>query len=239
MTDLQRTPGEAGPPLATARIATTATELSLHAPPVDVRVKLVGTADAGSLYLQPVEPCAFPLLHEWVEPWSPLRIEFGSRHVMRADFDPLPAPWSTTFAGVHLDMLTLRADGRAALALTATHGSLAAFSRRLASPTLVEHVANAPRDIPLLTTAQDEALRAAVAAGYYRIPRPVNLHQLAARLGISAASLSERLRRAEGRVIERYIALGAATLLDARTIFAQHHPQDPAADEPRLDPVQP
>lgn len=230
MVDVQRAQGEAAPLLARARIATTAAELSLHAPPVDLRVKLVRTAQGGSLYIQANEECAFALVHEWVERWAPLRIEFGSRQVMRADFDPLPVPWATLFAGVQIDMLTLFADGRASLTITASHMALAAFSRRLSADILVEKVVKAPREAPLLTPGQESALRMAVAAGYYRIPRPLTLHQLAARLGISAAALSVRLRRAEGRVIERYIALGAATPLDARTIFS-YQPPDDAADE--------
>ena len=66
----------------------------------------------------------------------------------------------------------------------------------------------------LLTPLQEDALRSAVDTGYYRIPRPLNLHQLAAKSDVTAASFSERLRRAEGRVITQYVAMGFPKLED-------------------------
>jgi predicted DNA binding protein len=52
-----------------------------------------------------------------------------------------------------------------------------------------------------LSADQREALQAALDAGYYEIPREASLADVAADLGISSQALSERLRRATGRLV--------------------------------------
>ncbi|ELZ07055.1 bacterio-opsin activator HTH domain-containing protein [Halovivax asiaticus JCM 14624] len=52
-----------------------------------------------------------------------------------------------------------------------------------------------------LTDAQYETLVTALAAGYYEIPRNVDMEGLAAELDISHQALSERLRRAHRRLV--------------------------------------
>lgn len=212
---------------ASARLRTSASFLGFSPPPVALRLKLLEGPHYWSLFLQPEGSAGVSAIVEWLEPWSPLRVEFGSRRVLRADFDPLPAAWLQRFRSLELLMLILYPDGAAIANVAGTHAAIAKFGRALPSKTDVEllRLRDTPRDTPLLTRGQDEALRAAVDAGYYRIPRPLNLQQLAARLGISPASLSERLRRAEGRVITRYAKDGATTPWDSRTIF-EAHPSD-------------
>lgn len=228
MTGPERSPGPERPIRVSARLRTSASLLGFTPPPVLLRLKLLEGPHYWSLFLQPQENARISILIEWIEPWSPLRVEFGSRKVLRADFDPLPAAWRQRFRSLELQMLTLSPDGTAAAHVIGSHAALAAFGRTLSTDLeTISQVGDTPRDVPLLTRAQDEALRAAIQAGYYRIPRPLNLHQLAAKLGISPASLSERLRRAEGRVILRYANEGATTPWDARTIFEAHAPEAP------------
>lgn len=57
-----------------------------------------------------------------------------------------------------------------------------------------------------LTDPQREALRTAYELGYYEIPQAASLDDVAARLGIAASSLSERLRRAQTHLIETTVA---------------------------------
>jgi len=57
-----------------------------------------------------------------------------------------------------------------------------------------------------LTDPQREALRIAYEMGYYEIPQSASLDDVAAELGITASSLSERLRRAETHLIETTVA---------------------------------
>lgn len=69
-----------------------------------------------------------------------------------------------------------------------------------------------------LTPAQDEAVRLAFAQGYYRIPRSLNLCELASKGGISAAAMSERLRRAEARIVASYMGEGVPVVAAASAL---------------------
>ena len=57
-----------------------------------------------------------------------------------------------------------------------------------------------------LTDPQREALRVAYEMGYFEIPRTASLDDVASELGISASSLSERLRRAQTHLVETSVA---------------------------------
>lgn len=57
-----------------------------------------------------------------------------------------------------------------------------------------------------LTDRQREALRTAYELGYFEIPRRASLEEVAAELGVSASSVSERLRRAQTQLIEETVA---------------------------------
>jgi len=62
---------------------------------------------------------------------------------------------------------------------------------------------------PDLTDRQREAVRAAVDAGYYAVPREAGLAAVAAALGCAESTVSDHLRRAERRVMRR-VARGVA-----------------------------
>jgi predicted DNA binding protein len=57
-----------------------------------------------------------------------------------------------------------------------------------------------------LTDPQHEALRTAYELGHFEIPRRASLEDVAAELDISASSVSERLRRAQSKLIEETVA---------------------------------
>lgn len=233
MNEVERSASKAQPVLASAKVRTTASSLGFTDPPVPLRLKLLEGPYHWSLFVQAPPGARIGDIVEWLEEWSPLRIEFGSRHVLRVDLDPLPLAWRRRFRSVSLQMLALYPNGVALATVTGKHDALAAFGRAQAgeASTNVQEVRDTPRDVPLLTPAQDEALRTAARSGYYRIPRPLNLNELAAKLGIAPASLSERLRRAEGRVIMRYVNEGATTPWDARTIFAAQTSPGPGTED--------
>ena len=63
-----------------------------------------------------------------------------------------------------------------------------------------------------LTAPQFEALSTASNAGYYEIPRDVDLQELAKELGISHQALSERLRRATNRLVEDALMPGEESI---------------------------
>jgi predicted DNA binding protein len=57
-----------------------------------------------------------------------------------------------------------------------------------------------------LTDRQHEALRIAYELGYFDVPRRTSLEEIGAELDISPSSVSERLRRAQARLIEETVA---------------------------------
>ncbi|WP_247731027.1 helix-turn-helix domain-containing protein [Halovivax limisalsi] len=57
-----------------------------------------------------------------------------------------------------------------------------------------------------LTDEQREALRIAYERGYFEIPRRTSLEGLADELGITASSVSERLRRAQTQLVQETVA---------------------------------
>ncbi|QRV14154.1 helix-turn-helix domain-containing protein [Haloterrigena salifodinae] len=57
-----------------------------------------------------------------------------------------------------------------------------------------------------LTDCQHEALRTAYELGHFDVPRRASLEEVAAELDISASSVSERLRRAQTRLIRETVA---------------------------------
>lgn len=63
-----------------------------------------------------------------------------------------------------------------------------------------------------LTDRQREALRLAYEMGYFEIPRTTSLDAVAAELGITASSLSERLRRAQTHLVEETVVSPRSSL---------------------------
>lgn len=59
-----------------------------------------------------------------------------------------------------------------------------------------------------LTDEQYESLRKAWEAGYFDVPREIDLRELADELGISHQAFSERLRRGHSNLIEETIGIG-------------------------------
>jgi hypothetical protein len=57
-----------------------------------------------------------------------------------------------------------------------------------------------------LTDPQREALRIAYELGYFEVPRRASLDDVAEELGVSASSVSERLRRAQTHLVETTVA---------------------------------
>lgn len=58
-----------------------------------------------------------------------------------------------------------------------------------------------------LTTAQCDALVAALRMGYFAVPRRCELRDVAGALGVSATAVSERIRRGEANLVEAALTL--------------------------------
>lgn len=191
------------------RIVARAVDVGFSPPPLAFRVRLAMEGAQGAVFVQSVPVGPIGRAAEWLEPYAPTRLEFGPGHVMRADFDAMPSAWRETFADVTLEMLHLEPAGSAVASVVGSRAAVARFASRvdsLSHSLSVRQLGRARPSTRLLTPAQDAAIRAAIQQGYYDVPRPINLHDLAKMLGVSSASLSERLRRAEGRIVRHYAA---------------------------------
>lgn len=225
-----------------------AEEFGFALPPDTIRLKLLKAPTCWTLFMQSASDLPAAQLVDWLPSGGLLRLEFGTRRVVRADYQPLPEAWARVFQGIQLDFARIDPNGEASATVTGSRAGLAAFARRVYGPKApleLVRLQTAQPPITFLTLPQDDALRVAVSAGYYRIPRALNLQQLAKKLGISSASLSERLRRAEGRIITRYVDAGSASPWDEKTIFDEVPPDlaaiqwpEAAAQAPR-DPKGP
>ena len=58
---------------------------------------------------------------------------------------------------------------------------------------------------PILTQEDENALRVAREMGFFRVPRPVGLREIAQRLGCSLSTASARLRRAQDKLLKSYL----------------------------------
>lgn len=176
---------------------------------------MAATGQGWSVHLRSEDATAMAPLESWLKRFAPRRVESQAR-LVRADFATLPPLWAAV-AGM-VDVRHIRVGPGAPATLT-VDGDRRGVQRlvealRESGPVDVRQVtASAPGSAPLLTGPQREALQLAVRAGYYSIPRPINLCQLARRAGASPASLSERLRRAEGKVIMRYVMESDADIM--------------------------
>lgn len=114
-------------------------------------------------------------------------------------------------AGVPLKTPFTISDGTASWELFTSHPKLSDLSDefdRMDITYTVESIRefNTEPDATGLTDRQREVLVAAFEAGYYETPRRSSLTQVADQLGISKATCSDILHRAEGTIIEQYVA---------------------------------
>lgn len=93
--------------------------------------------------------------------------------------------------------------------LTATREEFEAFRSRLEGSGLdyeLRSKVRYVRELDVLTDRQRRVLDAAHRAGYFEVPRECTLAELAASLEIDKSTASEILRRAEARLVARYLA---------------------------------
>lgn len=119
--------------------------------------------------------------------------------LVRATYDRLPLPLEQMLGATHVERMTLAPDGLLMIVSQGPPRQLELFLEGLSGR------GPPPRTWPRLTDRQSEALSKAFEGGYYQMPRRQNLRALAKEMGTSATALSEMLRRAEARLVERYV----------------------------------
>ncbi len=187
--------------------------LGIPRPPMPVRLALIARATGwrglawtldrrdGHLRRWVTQQPGARILHSERAPDDPLVLSLGDAHPARA--------WLVEGHG--WIQITVGPEGPATLIASGTTEHLEALRDNLVGQAQVRG-----QDVPdgwtwrptrygLLTARQNEAVRWAVAAGYYSVPRRIRLKDLADQMGTSIGALSTLLRRAEARLLEAYL----------------------------------
>lgn len=122
-------------------------------------------------------------------------------------------------AGIPPEFPVEVAGGAFEIEVTAESDRLAAIREGLGEAGLdhqLTFLARARPDEALLTDRQREVLEAAVRGGYFEVPRESSLGDLAERLDAHPSTVGGVLRRAQARVLDRFLAVPAPGEADRR-----------------------
>ena len=134
----------------------------------------------------------------------------GSKTVVQFETDNPALLRPVSRAGVPLRTPFVIADGVASWEVSTSDAKLSDLTGELDELGIAYDVESVTSfddsgDDALLTPRQREALSTAFEAGYYDTPRGATQAEVAESLGITKATCSDLLHRAEGKLVERYI----------------------------------
>jgi len=116
---------------------------------------------------------------------------------------------SLSEAGIPLELPITIVDGEVTLELTAPREKLSELGELLEQFGIPFDLLSITQSIDtqsLLTDEQYELLETAIDRGYYDTPRTCTLTELADAVGLAKSTTSEKLHRAEGKVIKEFAA---------------------------------
>ncbi|KAB7519708.1 helix-turn-helix domain-containing protein [Halosegnis rubeus] len=181
-------------------------------PDAHIRVRTASVGEPATLVAEVTAPSLAPVIAAISEADGVRSLDILDRHgdtaVCRltvADAGPLAA---AAAAGAPPEYPFTVADGTIEWELTATRSALADLADELSERGLEFTVAEMrPGDDgePLLTPRQRTVVRTAVDSGYYEVPRGCSLATVAEQADLSKSTCSEILRRAEKRLLTRYL----------------------------------
>lgn len=115
---------------------------------------------------------------------------------------------SLSEAGIPLELPITIADGEVTVELTASREKLSELGTLLEQfgiPFDLVSITQSVDTRSLLTDEQYELLEEAIERGYYDTPRSCTLTELADAVGLAKSTTSEKLHRAEGKVIKEFV----------------------------------
>ncbi|SDX91669.1 helix-turn-helix domain-containing protein [Halobellus clavatus] len=118
-------------------------------------------------------------------------------------------------AGIPLELPITIADGEVSVEVTAPRERLSELGTLLEQfgvPFDLVSVTQSVDTQSLLTAEQYELLETAIERGYYDTPRTSTLTELADAVGLAKSTTSEKLHRAEGKVIKEFVGTEDASL---------------------------
>ncbi|WP_424006829.1 helix-turn-helix domain-containing protein [Haloferax denitrificans] len=117
--------------------------------------------------------------------------------------------------GIPLELPITIVDGEVTVEVTAPRENLSELGDQLAQFGIPFDLVSIHQSIDtesLLTDDQYALLETAVAEGYYDTPRTCTLTELAETVGLAKSTTSEKLHRAEGKVMKAFLARDDATV---------------------------
>lgn len=206
-------PDRADRQVSHARVRLPITALQLPTPPVDIKLRFMVRNNQLAIIVQFPTP-ASESIQGWIDQMEPDHSfsHHGETSETRwLSFEPIPRHWAELVSLFELRHIEASPDGTATVALTGSRQHIKGLIDEIGTADLLG-VTSAPDDSSVLTDRQEEALRTAAQEGYYEVPRRTSLRELAKKLDLSASSVSELLRRAEGEIIQAYFGTaGRAT----------------------------
>ncbi|WP_049985908.1 helix-turn-helix domain-containing protein [Halobellus rufus] len=116
---------------------------------------------------------------------------------------------SLSEAGIPLELPITIVDGEVTVELTASReklSELGALLEQFGIPFDLVSITQSIDTQTLLTDEQYDLLETAVERGYYDTPRTSTLTELAEAVGLAKSTTSEKLHRAEGKVIKEFVS---------------------------------
>lgn len=188
-----------------ARIELPLDALELPPPPVEIQLRFQVRNNQLLLLLQSPDASS-EVVGSWASSLGPDRafshLREGKEHRWLI-FEPIPRRWADLVARFELRQVTATPEGRARVVLVGDRRHLQGLIDEVRDVDL-QSVKGLETEDDVLSDRQESAVRTALAEGYYKVPRDISLTQLAEKLDLSVSSISELLRRAEGRIIAEH-----------------------------------
>ncbi len=197
------------------RVDMNCTAAGFAAPPCPVHIRFEQSTSGWRLII--LTPPGRPVdVARWLEPYRPRKVDIepglGPKS-LTVHFDKLPLPWQRFLATVAVHCVEMTPEGTASFFTDCAGSRLqSAMTDVQESPTVRVRESMSGQSAAALTPRQKEVLALAVALGYYEVPRRMNLRDLADRVNLSPAAVSELLRRGERLIILSYFDTWAETV---------------------------
>ncbi|WP_416841295.1 helix-turn-helix domain-containing protein [Haloferax sp. DFSO52] len=122
---------------------------------------------------------------------------------------------SLSKVGIPLELPITIVDSEVVVEVTAPRESLSELGEKLTQFGLSFDLVSIHQSVntkSLLTDEQYDLIETAIEAGYYDTPRTCTLTELAATMGLAKSTTSEKLHRAEGKVMKEFLARDSVSI---------------------------
>ena len=209
--DTQPSPAESADEVVVAWSSFDSAALGLVSAPRTLHLRVIPTRGRWTMVVHARgRPRPDPGVVRWISSLKPMRLRLpppGAASVYSAELSELPPAMAHLVHNFRVGLIVLSPDGTARAMLEGLRSDIESFAGSALRAAPAPILPAAEIWATDLTDRQRWAVELAVKEGYYVIPRRANLRALAKRSGMSAAALSELLRRAEACIVGSFVAL--------------------------------